>query len=188
MKLVNKTIENEINDLVNIGYITKAHGVKGWVKCIYSLRSLSYQTKYEKNNKFVYFEYDTKVLNIQKNQNVFVENTQLQIESFNICDANFIILIKFNNLNSYESVQWIRGNLMMKRCDLVQQRNMIYEHEIIDMSIIQNEQKIGNVIAVHDFGAGIVFDTTENFMVSCNFIENICKNSRTMILSPLFIF
>ena len=139
--------------MINIGKIVKAQGVKGEVKVI------------PVNNAERY-------LNLNS---VFVDDEEKQID--NIFARQGVLFIKFEDVNDRNTSELLRGKEIFIKEESLEdlEENEFYFKDLIGAEVYdENEEKIGELIDIDQYGAADVISIRErNFIFSVPFIEDI---------------
>lgn len=160
-----------LDNFIKIGYISKTHGYKGEVKVIPLTSDI---------NRFNLL----KTVYIKINNNYTLE----EIESVRL-GYNYV-LIKFKKYNSKEEIfNYISCYLFVKREDAIPlKEGEYYTQDLIGCVVYYNNNKIGKIINVENFGSSDLFliqykNKTVYYPFLKQYIENVDINNKKIIIN-----
>jgi 16S rRNA processing protein RimM len=144
-----------------IGKIISAFGIKGEVKLI------SYC-----GDPLKIFEYEAFD---QNNNSVKFEKRKKQTINFNK-QKDAILIVKIEGINNRNQAEEIRGKEIFTNRNNFEEtkENEFYEIDLIGLKVVDEEMKeVGEVINIHNFGAGVVMEI--------NFVQKIKNLNKEII-------
>lgn len=132
------------SNLINIGKITKPHGIRGHVKVI----------SYTQNPEDI-FNYNH-IIDITNHEYTLKFLSKISVNQF-ICS--------FNNNNSRNLAEEVAGKDLYILKDQLPEvdESEIYHHDLIELNLFNEKNElVGKIIAVHNFGAGDIIEVALN--------------------------
>lgn len=133
-----------ISNLINIGKITKPHGIKGHIKLM----------------SFTQIPED-----IFNYKNIFDEAHNQYALKFISNIGNNQFICSFNNNNSRNLAEEVAGKDLYILKDQLPKVDdgEIYHHDLIELDLFNEKNElVGKIIAVHNFGAGDIIEVALN--------------------------
>ena len=141
--------------MIEIGEIVKPQGIRGEVKII-SQRSAE---------------------NYKNLRHIFVEKTEMEIETISCRDA---LYVKFVGVNSRNDAENLRGKMCYAKEDELQTlaENEFYFEELIGATVVdENNETIGEIEDIDQFGAAdVIWIRERNSLFSVPFLDSIFKS------------